>query len=72
MQNRLEIGANRETPSNEAGKSLATDRNIPITASWNQMVGTLLFRNYIGDDLDQIENKYAAFCRKIVYYVQLK
>ena len=59
-------------PLIETNKRIAEDRNIPITAGWNQMIGTLLFRNYIGDDFDQIEKQYVAFCRKIVYYVHIK
>jgi hypothetical protein len=50
----------------------AADRNIPRTVQWNRMVGPLLFEHYIGDDFDQIEKEYTAFCRKIVYHVRLK
>ncbi|MGA2091859.1 MAG: hypothetical protein ABSH16_00435 [Sedimentisphaerales bacterium] len=59
-------------PLDETDKRIAEDRNIPITVSWNRMAGTLLFANYIGDETDKIEKQYVTFCRKIVYYVQLK
>ena len=59
-------------PLSEAGKRVAADRNIPLTVKWNRAVGLLLFRHYIGDDLEQIEREYRAFCRKIVYHVHFK
>jgi hypothetical protein len=65
-------GLRGEWQLDEADKRIAEDRNIPITIGWNQMVGTLLFANYIGDDFEKIEKQYVIFCRKIVYYVQLK
>jgi len=71
-QKMLLDGLKGQWPLDNADKRIAQDRNIPITASWNQMVGMHLFRDYIGDDYDKIEKQYVAFCRKIVYYVQLK
>jgi hypothetical protein len=71
-QKMLLDGLRGNWPLDEADKRIAQDRNIPITVSWNQMTGTLLFKDYIGDDYDTIEKQYVAFCRKIVYYVQLK
>jgi hypothetical protein len=56
----------------EEGKRIAADRNIPITVWWNRAVGTELFKYYISDDFDQIEQEYLTFCRKIVYHIQLK
>jgi hypothetical protein len=71
-QKMLLDGLKGQWPLDNTDKRIAQDRNIPITASWNQMTGTLLFANYIGDDFDQIEKQYVAFCRKIVYYLQIK
>ena len=51
---------------------IAADRNIPVTAHWNRTVSPLLFEYYITADLDQLQQQYLAFCRKIVYRVQLK
>jgi len=59
-------------PLSEAGKRIAADRNIPLTVRWNRMVGLLLFKLYIGEDFEQIEQEYLAFCRKIVYRVHFK
>jgi hypothetical protein len=59
-------------PLGETGKRIAADRNIPLTVRWNRAVGSLLFKKYIGDNFEQIEEEYIAFCRKIVYHVRLK
>ena len=59
-------------PLSEADKRIAADRNIRRTVLWNRTVGPLLFEHYIGDDFDQIEKEYTAFCRKIVYHVRIK
>ncbi len=53
-------------------KRTAADRNIPRTVLWNRMVGPMLFEHYFGNDFDQIEKEYTAFCRKIVYPVRSK
>ena len=50
----------------EVNKTIATDRNVPKTVHWNRIVGRGLFEDYIGDDFDQIEKEYLAFCRQIV------
>ena len=50
----------------KANKRIATDRNIPKTVLWNQIVGRGLFEDYIGNNFDQIEQEYLAFCRQIV------
>lgn len=50
----------------EVNKTIATDRNIPKTVLWNRIVGRELFEDYIGDDFDQIQKEYLAFCRQIV------
>ncbi|MGB2806416.1 MAG: hypothetical protein WBC22_01640 [Sedimentisphaerales bacterium] len=53
-------------------KRTAADRNIPRTVLWNRMVGPLLFEPYIGNNFEEIETEYTAFCRKIVYHVKFK
>ena len=65
-------GLNGDWPLSEADKRIAADRNIPRTFGWNRTVGRLLFEYCIGDDFDQIEKEYTAFCRKIIYHVKLK
>jgi len=65
-------GLRGDWPLGEASKRIAADRNIPLTVRWNRAVGPLLFKQYIGDDFDQIEEEYLAFCRKIVYHVHFK
>ncbi len=65
-------GLNGDWPLSEADKRIAADRNIPRTVGWNRTVGRLLFEYYIGDDFDEIEKEYTAFCKKIVYHVRLK
>jgi hypothetical protein len=58
-------------PLAETEKRIAADRNIPLTAGWNEKVSTMLFKNYITEDVEGIEKEYLAFCRKIVYRVRL-
>ena len=57
---------------NEIEKRIAADRNIPLTVVWNREVGPQLFKQYVGEDFEQIEQEYLKFCRKIVYHVQFK
>jgi hypothetical protein len=59
-------------PLSGTNKRIAADRNIPLTVRWNRTVGPKLFEHYIGDDIDQIEQEYTRFCRKIVYHVHFK
>jgi hypothetical protein len=53
-------------------RQIAADRNIPLTIRWNRDVGTYLFKYYVGEDIDKIEQEYVTFCRKIVYHVHFK
>ena len=48
------------------------DRNIPLTIHYNQAVGTGLFKVYVGENFEQLEQEYSRFCRKLVYHVRLK
>jgi hypothetical protein len=59
-------------PLSDAEGRVAADRNIPLTAQWNRVVGPKLFEYYIGDDFDGMEQEYLAFCRKTVYHLRLK
>lgn len=63
-------GLNGDWPLNGATKTVAIDRNLPRTVQWNRVVGLLLFKEYIGDDFEQIEKEYLVFCRQIVYQTQ--
>jgi hypothetical protein len=65
-------GLNGTWPLSEAEKRMAADRNIPLTVRWNSTVGPKLFELYIGDDFEQIEQEYVAFCRKTVYHVRFR
>ena len=59
-------------PLSEVNRRVAADRNIPLTVRWNRAVGSQLFRQYIGEDLERIQEEYLMFCRKIVYHVHFK
>ncbi|MHC4158751.1 MAG: hypothetical protein ACYSSO_06700 [Planctomycetota bacterium] len=72
FHNLLLDGLNGKWPLSRQDKTIAIDRNIPLTVRWNRAVGTELFKQYIGDDFDRIEQQYLAFCKKIVYRVRLK
>jgi hypothetical protein len=65
-------GLGGDWPLSEADKMIAADRNIRRTFLWNRTISPILFKHYIGDDFDQIEKEYVAFCRKIVYPVRSK
>ena len=65
-------GLRGDWPLSAADKRTAADRNIPRTVRWNRTVGPLLFKQYIGDEFEEIQKEYTAFCRKIVYHVKLK
>ncbi|KPJ66859.1 MAG: hypothetical protein AMJ43_06820 [Coxiella sp. DG_40] len=65
-------GLRGDWPLSEENKRIAADRNIALTIQWNRAVGTELFKYYIDDDFEKIEQEYTAFCRKIVYHVRLK
>lgn len=69
--NMLLGGLNGQWPLDDAGKKIASDRNIPMTVSWNRFIGQNLFKTYVGE-FDLIENEYKAFCAKIVYHVRIK
>jgi len=65
-------GLNGTWPLDEQTRRIAIDRNIPRTVPWNRTVGMGLFKVYIGEDFEQIEKEYLAFCRKIVYHIKIK
>ena len=65
-------GLSGNWPLDEPNRTIAADRNIPLTVRWNRAVGRRLFEQYIGSDFEQLEKEYTAFCRKIVYHVRLK
>ena len=50
----------------EVNKKIATDRSVPKTVLWNRIVGRELFEDYVGDNFEQIEKEYLAFCRQII------
>ncbi|NQT03801.1 MAG: hypothetical protein HQ580_17370, partial [Planctomycetes bacterium] len=50
----------------EVNKRIATDRNVPKTVLWNRIVGRGLFEDYVGDNFEQIEKEYLAFCRQLI------
>jgi hypothetical protein len=62
----LADGLRGDWPLDRVSKRIATDRNIPRNILWNHIVGLILFEEYVGDDYEQIEKEYIAFCRKII------
>jgi len=68
-------GLNGTWPLSTDERRIAADRNIPLTTRWNRFVATKLFEAYImdsGENFDQFEAEYLAFCKKIVYRVRFK
>ncbi|RKY07959.1 MAG: hypothetical protein DRP65_09775 [Planctomycetota bacterium] len=70
-QNLLMAGLRGEWPLEPELRRIAADRNIPLTARFNAFVSSKLFSLYIGQDIEQIEAEYIAFCKKSVYRVRL-
>ncbi len=65
-------GLRGDWPLDATTRRIAIDRNLPRAVRWNRTVGQLLFEQYIGNDFNQIEKEYLAFCRQIVYQSRLK
>ncbi|MEN6336281.1 MAG: hypothetical protein ABFE01_18660 [Phycisphaerales bacterium] len=53
-------------PLDPATGAIAENRNLPRTIPWNREVGRLLFDRYVGNDIEQLDAEYQAFCRRIV------
>jgi len=71
-RNLLLDGLKGDWPLSAAEERVAADRNIPLTVQWNRTAGTKLFKHYIGENLEDIEQEYLAFCRKIVYHIHIR
>jgi hypothetical protein len=50
---------------NDEYRKVAADRNLPLTEDWNKIVGPLVFKQYITNNLDSIEKQYLDFCKDI-------
>lgn len=55
-----------EWPLDDTAGRAAQDRNVPRTIQWNRVVGPQLFQRYVGDDFQQLERQYLAYCRQIL------
>ncbi len=67
------LGAlNGKWPLDETEARIASDRNIPLTVQWNRYIAQKLFDIYIGENIEQVEPEYQAFCTKIVYHIRVK
>ena len=53
-------------PLDEPTSQVAQDRNLPRTLDWNRRVGLQVFEHYIGGNMDQLEQEYLAYCRRLV------
>jgi hypothetical protein len=62
----LADGLHGDWPLDKVSRNIAVDRNIPRNILWNHIVGLVLFEDYVGDDYEQIEKEYLAFCKQIV------
>ncbi len=62
----LQDGLLGHWPLDESTGATAENRNLPRTIPWNRMVGPQLFRHYIGNDVEQLEREYLAFCHRLV------
>jgi hypothetical protein len=55
-------------PLDEVSRQIAMDRNQSRSVLWNHIVGTQLFRLYINEDFDKVEQEYLDFCRLITSF----
>lgn len=55
-----------EWPLDKADGRTAENRNLPRTIHWNRVVGARLFEHYVGDDFDELQREYSAYCHRIV------
>lgn len=53
-------------PLDESAGATAENRNLPRTIPWNRAVGRQLFDRYVGNDVEQLDREYQAFCHRIV------
>ena len=65
----MEGGLYGKWPINVNEARIAADRNIRLTVGWNRYIGLKLFREYVTEDIDKLNEDYITFCRKIVYHV---
>ena len=65
-------GVRGEWQLDKTVRRIAENRNIPLTVRWNRVIGPQLFQQYIGSNIEQIEQEYIRYCRKNVYRVRLK
>ena len=65
-------GANGTWPIEESARTVAADRNIPLTVAWNRYAAARLFEIYISANMTDIQKDYTAFCNKITYYVRFR
>jgi len=56
-----------EWPLAESDGQTAEDRNLPRTIYWNRTVGSRLFEHYVGNDFDELQREYLAYCRRMVH-----
>jgi hypothetical protein len=71
FQNLLLDARTGNWPLDEEIRKISADRNVPLTAQWNRFVSPKLFAHYI-DDQENMQDKYTAFCVKIVSNIRLK
>lgn len=55
-----------EWPLDPSVRQMAEDRNLPRTVHWNRLVGARLFERYVGEDFEQLQREYLAYCRSIL------
>ena len=56
-----------EWPLDPSVRQMAEDRNLPRTIHWNRLVGARLFERYVGEDFEQLQSEYLAYCRSILH-----
>ena len=61
----LADGLHGDWPLDETSRKIAADRSVPRNILWNNIVGLILFQEYVGDDFEPVEQEYMAFCREI-------
>lgn len=51
---------------------IAADRRVALTTDWNATVGSMLFKAYIGEEIENLEREYLKFCSKITHRIMIQ
>ena len=66
-QRLMQDGLLGEWALRSSDRAVAKDRDLPRTIDWNGRVGIQLFRTYVCEEIESMEDEYSSFCWKIAH-----